>query len=116
MDRIPERLSDESRERWRKRRKGRRASFLAGPIPLVWLAQASKLRGSALAVGLAVWFKTRCEDGSKAVPVCPSLLERLGVSAQSGYRGLKALEAAGLVYVVRHRGRCPLVVIRKGKA
>ena len=116
MERIPERLSEDSLRRRREHEKRRKGHFLAGPIPVTWLATAQRLGGSALAVGLAVWFKTRVESDGKAVPICPDLLARFGVQYHTGRRGLLALEQAGLVSVERRSGACPLVTIRKGKA
>jgi hypothetical protein len=31
--------------------------FLCGPVPLPWLRWAATLRGKAVAVGIALWFK-----------------------------------------------------------
>jgi hypothetical protein len=31
--------------------------FLCGPVPLPWLRRAATLRGKALAIGIALWFK-----------------------------------------------------------
>ena len=84
--------------------------FLRGPIPLAWLAQAAALRGKALAVALAIWFKagaTKCPT----VRLGRALLVKVSVSRKAGYRGLAALESAGLVVVERHPGRCPVVTI-----
>jgi hypothetical protein len=41
----------------------------------------------------------------------PSKAREFGVSRQATYRGLAAIEAAGLATVDRHVGRCPLVTI-----
>lgn len=113
MERIPERLSPESLARRRKRTKARQSQFLRGPIPADWITSAAKLRGCALAVALAVWFKAGCEGNAKAVRICPELLLRFGVKRLAGYRGLLALERAGLLSVERRRGRCPRVTLNR---
>jgi hypothetical protein len=117
-ERIPERLSELSRRRHRGRQQRRSAEFIRGPIPLGWLLNACGLPGSALPVGLAVWFGAGCQGKRQAVPICNSLLSRFGVERIPGYRGLRALEQAGLVSVERHHGRCPRVTIlaHKGNA
>lgn len=87
--------------------------FLRGPIPLAWLATAHRAGGSALAVGLSLWFVRGVSGGPGPVKVGRSVRRRFELSPdQTGY-GLRALEAAGLVgYVKRGRGRCPVVEIR----
>lgn len=116
MERIPERLSPESLKRRRERSKRKQAEFLAGPIPVGWLTTAASLPGGALAAAIAIWFRAGCGKSHGNLSICPTLLERFGVKRMAGYRALQALEEAGLVSVVRHRGRCPLITIRKGKA
>ena len=86
--------------------------FLRGPVPLAWLARAHAAGGSALAVGLALWF-VRGVSGKRApVKVDSSVRRRFELSRdQTGY-GLRALEAAGLAqYVTKGRGRCAVVEI-----
>jgi hypothetical protein len=87
--------------------------FLRGPIPVAWLAQAHEAGGSALAVGLALWFVRGVNSGHRGpVKVGSSLRRRFNLSRdQTGY-GLRALEAARLVaYVKGGRGRCAVVEI-----
>jgi hypothetical protein len=86
-------------------------AFLRGPVPLAWIRKGAQLRGKALAVGLALWFKAGM-TGDKEITAGKALWERVGIGRKSAYRGLNALERAGLVLVVRHRGRCPRVTIR----
>lgn len=92
----------------RRRKSG--GEFLRGPIPMAWLAKAARLRGRALAVGLGVWFKAGLTK-QREVQLSGSVLRRLGLHRRVGYRGLAALEGAGLVSVDRHSGRCPVVTI-----
>ena len=88
--------------------------FVKGPIPLTWLSKACRLRGKALAIAMALWFKAGVQRNVPTVVLSSTLLKRFGVTnRKSGYRGLALLEAAGLVEVERHRGRCPRVTIRE---
>jgi hypothetical protein len=109
--RVPERLSEASLRRRRKHQERRGSHFLRGPVPLDWLAFANALPGKATAVALAIWFAAGCQKKRHDLKICQSLLERLGISRSAGYRGLSALETAGLLRVDRHRGRCPRVTI-----
>ena len=96
----------------KKKRPHATEPFLRGPVPLAWLARAHAAGGSALAVGLALWF-VRGVSGTRApVKVSSSVRRRFELSRdQTGY-GLRALEAAGLArYVKKGRGRCPVVEI-----
>jgi hypothetical protein len=87
--------------------------FLKGPVPLPWLRVAARLKGRALHVGIALWFLAGLEK-SRDVRLAPKALANLGVDRHAGYRGLRALESAGLVSVERHRGRSPRVRILEG--
>jgi hypothetical protein len=97
------------------RQKVRRATtepFLRGPIPLAWLARAHRAGGSALAVGLSLWFVRGVSGKRGPVKVDSSSRRRFELTRdQTGY-GLRALEAAGLVgYVKKGRGHCAVVEI-----
>lgn len=98
--------------RSKKRPAGRRPPFLRGPIPLAWLARAHEAGGSALAVGLSLWFVRGVSGKRGPVKMDSSVRRRFNLSRdQTGY-GLRALEAAGLVgYVKKGRGRCAVVKI-----
>ncbi len=90
--------------------------FLKGPIPWSWLEAAGNLPGKSIHVALAIWFSAgMAKNGTVRLPA--SLLRRMGVERNSMYRGLKQLEGDGLVSVVRHNGRSPIVTIieRKGE-
>jgi hypothetical protein len=113
------RIDPETMTRWqtmaragkpRPSRSGRNGLFLRGPIPLVWLHHAIKLPGKALAVGLALWFLCGCRE-REGVTLTPQTLGQLGVGRKPGYRGLRALEVAGLVQVIRQAGKSPVVRI-----
>ena len=68
------------------------------------------MRGRALHVALALWYLAGLENRNTVKPTW-AVWRRFGVSPDASRRGLAALEAAGLVAVERHRGRCPLVTI-----
>lgn len=96
----------------KKKLAGHRAPFLRGPIPLAWLARAHEAGGSALAVGLALWFVRGVSKKAGPVKVDSSTRRRFGLSRDQTRHGLRALEAAGLIrYVVRGRGHCAVVEI-----
>ena len=88
--------------------------FLRGPIPGEWLGKAAALGGRALHVALAVCHAAAMERSDQA-RLTRKVLQRFGVKADAGRRGLAALERAGLVAVERHAGRCPTVSIVKGR-
>jgi hypothetical protein len=84
--------------------------FLKGPIPWKWVTQAARLPGKALQVGVALWFLAGIER-RRTVALSGSVLRGLEVDRHAGYRGLRALEMAGLVSVSRHLGRNSIVTI-----
>jgi len=84
--------------------------FLKGPIPGVWLTRAAELSGRTLRVGLALWYLAGVKKSRTVKPTWDTW-QRFGLSPDAGRRGLTALESAGLVFVDRHRGRCPKVTI-----
>jgi hypothetical protein len=97
------------------RQKARRPAtepFLRGPIPLAWLARAHRAGGSALAVGLSLWFVRGVSGKRGPVKVDSSTRRRLELSRDQTNYGLPALEAAGLIrYVKKGRGHCAVVEI-----
>jgi hypothetical protein len=84
--------------------------FIKGPIPLSWITSAARQSGHAVHVGLAVWYLVGLSRSS-TVELRPSVLRAFGVSRFAGYRALDVLAIAGLVEVVRHRGRSPVVTV-----
>ena len=85
--------------------------FLKGPIPLNWLAKAARQPGKALHVAIAIWFLAGVTR-SRNVVLSSNLMFSFGASRFSTYRGLKALEEAGLLKVIRHPGRGPRITIQ----
>lgn len=86
-----------------------RPTFIKGPVCWAWVKAAVALRGHALAVGLHVWLWAGILKTYESVPLN---LRRLGFPYKTASRGLRALEDAGLVSVVRPPGRKPLVTLR----
>jgi hypothetical protein len=84
--------------------------FLKGPIPLDHLTLAAKAPGKALAVAVALWFFGLRVTTQIKFPV-RWLKTAFGMDRYTAYRGLAALEKAGLVSVVRHRGRGSIVTL-----
>ncbi len=84
--------------------------FLRGPIPLSWLTPAARLPGRTLALALALWFQSG-RTGNRQANLTSPILARFGVNRKALYRGLQALEMAGLVRVDRRRGKNPAVEI-----
>jgi hypothetical protein len=98
-------------------RKGPRATqpFLRGPIPLAWLATAHAAGGSALAVGVALWFQRGVRGDPGPVKMTSAVRRRLGLSADQTRRGLRALESGGLAKILLGgRGRCTVVEVLAG--
>jgi hypothetical protein len=83
--------------------------FLRGPVPWRWLDAAARLPGKALAVGLVLWREAGWRN-RRTVPLCLARVG-LGVSKQVARRGLRTLELAGLVSVVRKARRCSEVTL-----
>ena len=87
--------------------------FLKGPVPLDWISAAAKLPGKALAVGIALWWLEGMSKGAE-VKVTKTALNALNVSRDAFYDGLKRLEEANLITVIRKPGKRPLVrIVRK---
>ncbi len=84
--------------------------FVKGPIPYAWLERAGRLPGKALHVALGLWWMTGlcC---SRTFPFKRKAAGAFGASKDATYDALRNLEKAGLISVVRHRGRSPVVTI-----
>ena len=102
---------------WPKAEKSKRpprhrpgGAFLSGPVPWDWLSAASHLPGKALHVSIVLWRLVGLEK-KRTVKWRPSEATSLGLDRHAVYRGLTALEGAGLVSVKRARGRAPEVTI-----
>ena len=108
---LPIRPAPSKRDKAPRHKGGER--FLRGPIPWDWLcgAAAASKGGAAIKVALALWHISGLNRQAKTVVLTGKVLRELGVERHAGYRGLEALETAGLVAVDRHPGRRPVVTI-----
>lgn len=88
----------------------REGLFVRGPVPWTWMAAAARLPGRALHVAMALRLLAGMRQGGP-VSLSGARLRELGVGRHAGYRALCSLEQAGLVAVVRRRGRQPVVTI-----
>ncbi|MEX1230836.1 MAG: hypothetical protein WEB58_11395 [Planctomycetaceae bacterium] len=108
----PERMTDETRQRWQEKQKREATRFLRGPVPVHWIKQAAALPGKALAVGIAIWFLCGLRKRSK-LKFSRATWEQFGLSRSATYRGLEHLESTSLISIDRRRGRCPIVTINE---
>jgi hypothetical protein len=85
--------------------------FVKGPLPLNWLSSACKLSGkSPLTVALAILFEVGRRKSNEIV-LTTAICQRFGVKRKSKYRGLSALEAAGLILVNRRPRKNPVITV-----
>jgi DNA-binding transcriptional ArsR family regulator len=102
---------------WPWRVKG---EFIRGPLPLAWWERACQLPGGkVLAVALALWFEAGLQKRATDLRLPKEVAERFGVSRGAKSEGLRALEGAGLIRVVRVGSpsvRVTLVPVEAGAA
>jgi len=91
------------------------APFLSGVVPLDWLAQAHRLGGQCLAVGLLLWHLHNATK-QRVVWVAKSVRARFSLSERTYWEALRRLEVAGLVVVERRPGRALQVEIRQANS
>lgn len=96
-------------------RKGRRASpirgkFIAGPVDVQWVVQASRLGVKALLVGLALWHLKKLRQAD-TFTVSNLMMREWGVQPDAKSRALRALERDGLIRVERRGKRSPHVTL-----
>jgi hypothetical protein len=84
--------------------------FIKGPIPLKWILTASELPGKSLEISMALWF-LKGVTRKNTVKLSGKLIRSFGVSRSTFYRGLAAMENAGLISIQRQIGRSPMVTI-----
>jgi DNA-binding MarR family transcriptional regulator len=99
-------------------RRGRRVSpirdkFIAGPIDVSWVVQASRLGVKALLVGLALWHLKGLRKAD-TVLVSNLMLRDWGIEPDAKTRALRKLEEAGLITVERQGKRSPQVTLIMG--
>lgn len=88
--------------------------FLKGPIPLPEIAQAARLPGRSLALLLAIHHQTAL-TGKRVVTLPRALLTDLGIDKDSKSRGLKLLQAAGLVSATLASGKAARVELTSNR-
>lgn len=96
-------------------RKGRRTSpikgkFIAGPVDVSWVCEASHLGVKALLVGLALWH-IRGLRKSDTFMVSNLMLHEWGIRPDAKRRALQKLERAGLIIIARRGKRSPQVTL-----
>jgi hypothetical protein len=85
-------------------------NFLKGPIPIAWLMKACALPGKASQIGVVLWHLSGLRKNDTVI-LANGLLEEFHISRKAKYRGLKALEGAGLIAVEEREDRNPSVTI-----
>ena len=95
------------------RRRSGGQTYLGGKPPMWWLQRAAAVGKPALALGIALWFKHGLRGGLVApIRVDASTRKVMRLSHDQASRGVHALEAAGLIEVLRGgRGRCAEVML-----
>lgn len=88
--------------------------FLKGPIPIHWLVLAKKASPTALIVGLVLWYLSGLEK-KMTIKITNRKLKIWKLTRYAKYRGLKELEKAGLIKVMRQKKRSPVVTILNGE-
>lgn len=102
------RLDESGAPRWQgASRKGQRSSpirgkFIAGPVDVSWVCQASHLGVKALLVGLALWHLKGLRKADTFV-VSNLMVRDWGIQPDAKSRALRALEVAGLIGADAHK-------------
>ena len=99
-------------------RNGRRPSpirgkFIAGPIDVKWVCQASRCGVKALLVGLALWHLKGLRKADTFI-VSNVMLQDWGIRPDAKRRALRALEQARLIRIERRGKRSPQVTLVVG--
>ena len=89
------------------------APFLGGPVPMAWLAAANAAGGSALALGLAIWFHPGIRKKfGPILRVNAAVRKAMALTPDQARRAIAALAARGLIHIhTGGRGRCTVVEI-----
>jgi DNA-binding transcriptional ArsR family regulator len=90
-----------------------RGKFIAGPVDVSWVCQASRLGVKALLVGLALWHLKGLRRENSFL-VSNLMVQEWGVQPDAKRRALRALEKAGLITVERRGKRSPRVTLIVG--
>ena len=93
-----------------KHQRAAQRAFIRGPLSLAWFMKASLIpRRSALVVGLTLWYLAGLRSKTNGLVLSASRCKPFGLGRKSVGRGLRDLEGAGLISVVRERGQAPRV-------
>jgi DNA-binding transcriptional ArsR family regulator len=93
-----------------RRRNPVRGKFIAGPVDVAWICEASHLGVKALLVGLALWHIRGLRQSNTFI-VSNLMVRGWGIEPDAKSRALRALEKAGLVTIVRRGKRSPRVTL-----
>lgn len=95
------------------RRPSRDRGSLAGPIPMAWMTRADAAGGSALALGIALWFQRGVSRRStRIIRVNAAVRKTMNLTPDQTRRAVAALACHGLIRVHSGgRGRCAQVEI-----
>jgi len=94
------------------RERVRHAPFIKGPIPWRWIQNAMVLRGSALAVGIALWYFAGLKKSRIFKIGMRELTQKIQRSWLTTQRGLLALERAKLISIDRRSGSKNIIGIK----
>ena len=79
---------------------------------MAWLTAAQGLCKSAMGIAIALWFVRGVSGKTGSLKVTRAVKRHMGLTDDQSQRGIRALEAAGLLRVCKGgRGRCPVVEI-----
>ena len=96
-------------------RRGRQVSpiegkFIAGPVDVVWVCQARRLRVGALFLGNFLWYLRGLRKSNTFV-VSNLMAKEWGIHPDAKRRALRKLEKAGLIRVEWRGKRSPQVTL-----
>jgi DNA-binding transcriptional ArsR family regulator len=93
-----------------RRPKPVRGNFIAGPVDVAWVCEASHMGVKALLVGLALWHIRGLKKTDTFI-VSNLRVGEWGIKPDAKSRALRALEKAGLVTIARRGKRSPQVTL-----
>jgi hypothetical protein len=84
--------------------------FIKGPLPVIWLSKAGRLKGKTAEVSLVLWYLAGMMK-STTFPVSNKIPLEFGVDRHAKRRALKQLKDANLIRILQLPGRSPIVTI-----
>jgi hypothetical protein len=81
-----------------------------GPVPWGWVTRVCRLKGAAAAVAWAIARQVYWRN-TLTVTLPRLVLSGVGVDRHAARRALRAMERAGLVWVVQRQGASPRVTV-----